>query len=316
MLTWSTDGLPANQRFDHWREERGRQFFGVTIELPPERRNWFEGRFSARQAGCATIASLSASAYRVGRTNADVARLAKDSLVIGLQVAGPGWCDTPAGRAFVDVGSIALGHTDLPYQSTPSTEGRFLIHMLTIPVARLGPEGEAARGLHLASLPDGHPAMLLDAAVSALFDGADNLSRQAADEAVDHIGRLALLSRGAVSSRSPESRGALRAGLRHAALRFMRRNLHRARLTPDAAAKALGISPRQLHLIFEPTGLSFQRTLNAMRVDVACRLLGEASARPVADIAFSCGFDSLATFYRTFRSATGMTPVDWRHAAT
>jgi len=34
--------------------------------------------------------------------------------------------------------------------------------------------------------------------------------------------------------------------------------------------------------------------------------------RPVTEIALACGFDSLATFYRTFRRAYGMTPGDVR----
>lgn len=116
MLTWSTDALPAHERFAYWREERGRQLFGVTIELPPERRHSFHGRFASQPVGGATLASLSASAYQVSRTEADIARVSTDSLVIGLQVAGPGWCDTPAGQTFIDVGAVAVGHANLPSQ--------------------------------------------------------------------------------------------------------------------------------------------------------------------------------------------------------
>ena len=34
--------------------------------------------------------------------------------------------------------------------------------------------------------------------------------------------------------------------------------------------------------------------------------------RGIHEIAFSCGFDSIATFYRVFRATYGMTPGDAR----
>lgn len=312
MLSWSTDALPAHERFDHWREERGRQLFGVTIELPPERRHRFQGRFSARQAGGATLASLSASAYRVSRTEADIGRLPKDSLVVGLQMAGPGWCDTPAGQTYVDAGSIVVGHSDVASRATPATQGDFLIHMLTIPLARIGQESETARRLHVTTVHDARLSRLLDAAAGALVDPAGALPAPEADEAVDHVARLALIARGALSERTPESRAALRAGNRHAAVRLMRRNLHRPGLAPEIVARALGISLRQLHLVFEPTGRSFSRTLTAMRIDMACRRLAAHPDEAVVNLAFACGFDSLATFYRAFRRETGGTPGDFR----
>ena len=45
---------------------------------------------------------------------------------------------------------------------------------------------------------------------------------------------------------------------------------------------------------------------------MALRLLLHRQERTVADIAYACGFDSLATFYRAFRAAYGMTPLDMR----
>jgi AraC-like DNA-binding protein len=89
-------------------------------------------------------------------------------------------------------------------------------------------------------------------------------------------------------------------------------NLHRSDLAPALVAAELGISVRSLHLLFEPTGESFSRTLSGMRLAEALRLLKAEPARPVADIAFACGFESLATFYRVFRRAYGLSPGDVR----
>ena len=77
-------------------------------------------------------------------------------------------------------------------------------------------------------------------------------------------------------------------------------------------ATELGISLRQLHALFEPTGLSFARTLTAARLNEARRLLYATQERGIDEIAFACGFDSIATFYRVFRATYGMTPGDAR----
>lgn len=312
VLTWSTDVLPPHQRFDSWREERGRQLFGVSIELPPERRRDFHGRFQAVEVGGATLASFGASAYQVSRTKADIARRPNDSLIVGLQVAGPGWCDTPAGQAFVDVGAVSIGHADLPSRGTPTTAGDFHCHLLGIPVDRIEEGRDAARRLFLAPVQDGRLSLLVDAATCALVEEAPALAPEVAADRVATIARLALLARGAVPAGSRESRRALRAGNHHAALRIMRRNLHRHGLSAEAVADGLGISLRQLHIVFEPTGRSFHATLSAMRIDMACRRLAVRPDEAVADLAFACGFDSLPTFYRAFRRHAGRTPGEVR----
>ncbi|WP_420831855.1 helix-turn-helix domain-containing protein [Bradyrhizobium quebecense] len=102
-------------------------------------------------------------------------------------------------------------------------------------------------------------------------------------------------------------RAALRAGYPHAAREILLRDLHRASLTPAAVATELGISLRQLHALFEPTGLSFARTLAATRLKEARRLLSAMLQRGIDEIAVSCGF-----FYRVFRATYGMTPGDAR----
>jgi transcriptional regulator GlxA family with amidase domain len=51
--------------------------------------------------------------------------------------------------------------------------------------------------------------------------------------------------------------------------------------------------------------------VRALRVDEARRQL-ETTERGIDEIAFACGFDSIATFYRTFQAAHGMSPGEFR----
>lgn len=318
MLTFSTDDLRPHERFDYWCEVRARNLFGVTISLQQDARQHFQGRFTALPVGSATLSQMQASPYSVTRSASDISRASSDSLCIYQQTGGASWFSSRNGGEFVvQTGDIAISHTDMPYLTRPLTADGFDLRILKIPLT--GRDMHASSGaLHLAPSPlhnDPRLAKVISAAVAALAAEATKNPEADCDLAVTHLAQLALLARGSVPAGSPDSRAALRFGFLQAAREILTRELHKPGLSPAIVAATLGISVRQLHVLFEPTGMSFSRTLNAMRLAEACRLLQSAPALTVTDIAHACGFDSIATFYRVFRSAHGMTPGDIRAAA-
>ncbi|WP_050630457.1 AraC family transcriptional regulator [Bradyrhizobium viridifuturi] len=314
MLTFSTDGLRPQDRFEHWCDVRGKSLFGVTIELERDKRPDFRGHFSATPVGGAVLAEMSASSYRVSRTSTDIARVPSNSLQLAWQVRGPGHLNIGRDRVhFVHNGDLVFGHSNLPYFSTPERTDGFHFFSLKIPVSEelvLGARVEDAPPVALAR--DASLTRLVGAMFRAMTRDPARTG-QFADE-VTHMVRLALLARGRLRPRQDEIRAALHAGYLHAAREILLRDLHRASLTPAAVATELGISLRQLHALFEPTGLSLARTLTAARLQEARRLLYVMKERGIDEIAFACGFDSIATFYRTFRATYGITPGDARRA--
>jgi len=312
VLTFSTDALRPEDRFDHWCEVRGRSLFGVTIELDRDKRPGFRGRFSATPVGDAVLAEMTASSYRVSRTSSDIARVPSNSLHLAWQVRGPGHMDLGRDRIqFVRNGDLVFGHSNLPFASTPERSDGFHFCSLKIPVT-----SELVLDARIEDVP---PVALsrdvgLTRPVGALLRSMTRDPARAGQLAgnVTHMVRLALLARGRLRPRHDEIRAALHAGYLHAAREIFLRDLHRPTLTPAAVATELGISLRQLHALFEPTGLSFARTLTAARLTEARRLLYVMRESGIDEIAFSCGFDSIATFYRVFRAAHGMTPGDAR----
>ncbi|EKS36340.1 helix-turn-helix transcriptional regulator [Afipia broomeae] len=309
MLSFSTDDIRPQDRFDHWCEVRGKSLFGVTIELEREKRADFHGRFSATPIGNAVLAEMTASSYRVSRTPADIARVSSDSLSIGLQIRGPGWMKIKGDRVhLVREGDVTISHSNMMFAGTPERSDGFDFRTLKIPLTNDLALGARTHDLFPEPLMQGaRLTRLIKATLSAL----EHDPFQASGE-IESIARLALIARGRLAQGSPEGRAALRAGFLHAAREIMIRDLHRPDLSSATVAAELAISLRQVHVLFEPTGLSFARTLTAMRLKEARRLLGLTPARQVADIAYACGFDSIATFYRVFRSAYGMTPGDVR----
>ncbi|MDP4023407.1 helix-turn-helix domain-containing protein [Methylobacterium sp. NEAU 140] len=96
---------------------------------------------------------------------------------------------------------------------------------------------------------------------------------------------------------------------------LIERELHRADLSPARVAARLGISVRKLHLVFEPSGESFTRRVLARRLARADRLLRDAPDRSVTEVAYAAGFESLSTFFRSYRAAYGASPGERRAEA-
>ncbi|HYD14855.1 MAG TPA: AraC family ligand binding domain-containing protein, partial [Hyphomicrobium sp.] len=247
MLTFTTDALPAKDRFAHWREERGKAVFGVTIELHRSQHAGFNGRFSARPVGSAVLVEMQASPYRVFRTEDDIARAPSDALCIYQQIDGGGWFDAGGSEFVVPAGRIATSHSDLPYATLPATEAGFHLRLLKIPFARCKNLVESeqnlfARPLHV---EPGYTALLAET-FNAFVASAPRLSGASADKAIDTLARLALVARGLAAPASEHSRAAIRAALLRKARQAIELNLHRPDLAPALVADLLGISVRSV----------------------------------------------------------------------
>lgn len=317
MLKFSTEELPPHERFAHWREVRAKNIFGVTVELEKDRQAGFQGTFSALQVGEATLVELHASSYQVSRTWADIANAPSDSLCIYQQLDGQNWFDTGRhGEFVIGAGALATSYSDLPYVTSPTGDNGFHLRLLKIPFARCRPMIDSDQEL---------PARLLktDPGLAALFSSyfaefvvqARYLDGASAEAAVQTLAQLAIVTRGLAEAEGPTSQAAIRAGRLRAAREIIERDLHVSTLSATVMAVRLGISVRQLQLLFEPTGTSYARYVLSRRLERARLLLVQPGSGSVADIASACGFESLATFHRNFRLAFGMSPSDFRQSA-
>jgi len=78
-------------------------------------------------------------------------------------------------------------------------------------------------------------------------------------------------------------------------------------------ARSLGISASHLRARFRAScGVSLGRHLRRLRLEKACGLL-RLSQRRVTEIAELCGFTSIYSFSRAFRTAYGVSPMAYRH---
>jgi AraC-like DNA-binding protein len=317
--TWSTDQVEPRDRFDYWREVRARGLFGVTAELAPEARPAFVGEFSLRKFGTASLVELRASPYAVERSARDIANAPGDSLCIYQQLGSGSRFTNP--EFAIHGGMFATSYSDLAYSTSPLGADGFHLRILKVPAAGLCPSKARLVNAGLGDLAakpfTDHRALspLVASCFHELLDTDDTGDLATPMPLVQTLVQLALIERGLIRS---TSRGALEA-LRNARLSLARRliaqHLSDPRMSPAFVAGLLGISIRHLHILFEGENGSFSETVTEQRIGHSRRLLCETPKRPVADIARACGFESLATFYRVFQTANGMTPGDFRSQA-
>jgi AraC-like DNA-binding protein len=311
---WCTDEVEPHDRFDYWREVRAKGLFGVTAELERERRADFFGEFSLRQLGGGGLVELKASHYTVERSTSDIAHAPGDSICVYQQLGSGGWFGGMRGSDFaIANGSFATSYTDLPYRTAPLGAGGFHLRILKIPLSGLARQDKRMRELAPRTFDDRSLAPLLGACFADLGEAAaDDDSAADAASLVQALAHLALIERGIVRPGSRLGQAALRTARLSQARRLIARHLQDPDLTPMMVADLLGISVRHLHMLFESATKSFSQTVTDERLKHSRRLMREAPDRRIADIAASCGFDSLATYYRVFNAAYGMAPGDFR----
>lgn len=86
----------------------------------------------------------------------------------------------------------------------------------------------------------------------------------------------------------------------------------REKITPGSLGKIVFLSADHIQRIFRrETGQSIAQYLRTKRLAEAKRLLSQSNMT-IQDIAESCGFGSLSSFYKAFRKALLCTPVQYR----
>jgi transcriptional regulator GlxA family with amidase domain len=187
-------------------------------------------------------------------------------------------------------------------------------------VSGLGTQDKRLRELTPRTFDDPSLAPLLGACFADLGEtAAEDDGVTAQDQAaqtqaslVQALGHLALIERGVLRPGSRLGQAALRTARLSQARRLIARHLQDPDLAPTMVADLLSVSVRHLHMLFETAAKSFSQTVTDERLKQSRRLMRETPDRLIADIATSCGFESLATYYRVFNAAYGMAPGDFR----
>lgn len=91
-------------------------------------------------------------------------------------------------------------------------------------------------------------------------------------------------------------------------------NFHMS-MTRENLAEKIELSPDYLGRMFKVhTGKKINDYINDVRIQEACRLLRDSEEK-IIDIAFTVGFESLATFNRAFMKSINLSPTEYRQSS-
>ena len=209
-------------------------------------------------------------------------------------------------------GSVTMRgkHGDHSQETLATGATRFPLHAADLRADQIQASEPARQGSPATSNRGWAP--LLEACLADFKEATEAGDTASIPALVKIVADLALIERGVIRPGSRRAQQALRVGRLSLARRLITRHLAKPALSPSRVAEMLGVSVRYLHVLFEATGTSFSQTVTAQRLCESRRLLCQKPPRPIADIALTCGFGSLATFYRIFGASEGLTPGEFR----
>ncbi|MGO8920140.1 MAG: helix-turn-helix domain-containing protein [Stellaceae bacterium] len=317
-IRFSTDNLPAQDRVRFWCDYFAQQVQSFTPGEVPDAEA-FRAEASGQAAGGFALLDIEAGLERARRTAADVAKDKTEAFFIRRFRRPLIWKAAPKSTP-VDLvhepGDFCISSSEWRFDAESKGAASFTV--LVIPQAALSPLLAGGRLARPFRLPGASPiGSLLAAAVDAAKAQVPLLPDELGEAVLRNLSGLVALACGTSDEGAEQGRRSVRSAQLAAVKRHIDLCLADPGLTPANVAAALGVSPRQLHRLFEPSGNSFARYVLRQRL-LKCRdaIAGATgTGRSVVDIAFGWGFNSMATFYRAFASEFGAAPVALREAS-
>lgn len=306
----STADQPQHRRLEYWNDLTSIAFTPLVSD-PVDRRG-FEGCLTKTRLGDIRVSEVRSDPATVRHSRQHVARAREALLMLCLQLDGVSLTRQQGRESLLRSGDFHLLDSARPYEVCFQETNRMLV--LSIPqqaLARRMAHPEGVIGMRMSG-QGGVPGLL-----SSLL-GSFWQEREKSDARVlsPHFSEAILdLIASAYAGSSPAEAGTSIAVARREQVRsYIEAHLHEPTLTPAAVAKAVHLSARRLHQLFEPGGETVGTYILRRRLEECARAISDVGqrGRTVTEIAFLHGFNNASHFGRVFREHFGSTPSDYR----
>jgi AraC-like DNA-binding protein len=308
-LLVSTDGVAPSERVEFWRERTGQIAFPLTL------REWRDDQlFVIRPLGA--IAMIDMACQLTERSHSDIVKKSGDCVVIARQCAGETMLESRGGQEAIQLkaGEMAVVDPDQPFIHT-SKGGvlrvwvfprAILSHVPTLVdqcggIMRLGDEG---------------PGRVAKTFIDELGSQIETLRPLAAEAFAAEAAQILSI---ALSSRMHcEERDTTRTAVASVRLLHLRNAIERRLGDPLLSAARIaadcGISPRTVHYVFDSSGTTFAGHVLGRRLETVRAALSNPrnAFTSIAELAFSCGFNSLSNFHARYRERFAESPGETR----
>jgi AraC-like DNA-binding protein len=310
LVDLTTDGVPARERIDYWRDVVLRR---TRPELPEDGQQF---RAHLRRIVLAEVELIEHASDAVisGRSQSRTRFDGGDDIALELIRSGTSKL-THNGEHKLGSGDFCLVDYARPFQ-TVRTRHRASGIVLSRRQVRevLGDDLSALAGRRV---PPRGLAAVLRAHMTTTLDEAPHMTPEERVIATNAAAEMALavLQAGRFDAADPDQFGE---GLYRAARAVIDRACPDPDLSPDRIALAVGCSRATLYRLFARRDQSVAAVVWQARLERARRMLcsTESIAMPISDVAMLCGFTDMPTFTRIFKRRYGKTPREARVAWT
>ncbi|TYD00596.1 helix-turn-helix domain-containing protein [Arthrobacter echini] len=305
-------GLTCSEKFDAWRDAVNTAF--VPLEASTVHTAAFDGHLISQNLGDIQLCEVAGSPLQVSRTTRMIAQSDPNMIKLGLQLRGYCLVAQDGREAALTPGDFAVYDTSRPYDLYFDDSFRMLV--LMFPASSLDLSRDALQKVTAARI-SGRKG--LGAMTSALLTSMDQELNTggapynfAASEAL-----LGLISATIAHTIEPTtSPTANREVLFEHVKQFILNHLTDPSLTVESIAEDNNVSVRFLQRLFADhdetvSGWIRHQRLHQCRRELANPLL---RGRTVSAVAAHWGFGDAANFTRTFKSAFGYTPTEFRYS--
>lgn len=307
---FSADDVPERDRFAVWADGV-RANTGTRRQPSPDASGPFSARTLIQSSGPLVYVKVEADPHVILRGPAEIARMHQETYWIYREFSAASWCNYAGRESIAHAGDLIIADFGMPFEA--KAKSGFKYESWLLPKALLEPHlPHAARTPMQRTLHRDGVGGLAVTYLETLTRNWDDIPEATMGQVADTLARLLAIAGGAVAEAYPGAVGTARL---EEAKRYINRHLALPELTPGAVAAALRVSVRTVHLLFEPAGTTFARYVLRRRLEESRAALLCQPGRPVTDIAFAWGFNSLSSFYRAFQAAFGMSPGDLRASA-
>jgi AraC-like DNA-binding protein len=310
----STDAVARDQRLAYWTD----MICNVYVQLgcDPVRAGdtgSFEGSIRQHTLPGLDVSVVTSGAQKVMRTPGHIARSGDDYFLVSIQARGHGVVRQDGRDAVLQAGDFALYDSTRPYQLL--FDDAFEQIVLKLPGERLRSELRDTEVLTATTVSGREGAgHLLLGMIRTLREDIDTLQPASALAVANGVQNILV----AGLQTLPAARAPALSHLTAYHLARVKRGIDEQLADPSLSvgtlATALGMSVSHIHRVFKSEPLTPSQYIWERRLEACSRdlLAPQLAGRPVADIAYSRGFNDAAHFSRAFRERFGCSPREWR----
>lgn len=307
----STNHVQAEERFSYWCD----LICNVFVQLdaaPLSATRSFHGSIRNNHLAFVQFSDVIANPQQVIRSKSQIAKSTEDYILISFQRSGEGRLSQDGREVHLQPSDWAIYDSTRPYELTFTDDFEQLV--LQLPRQTLQPHLSLTEDL-TARLISGKTGLghVTYNFVTSTWQQLDQLDEDSfkllADTTVDLL--VASLQNRCLKSSPPLSNQSTKVVLIKA---FINKQLRNPQLSVEMIAKALHLSPRYLHRLFQHEGTTIARFIRMLRLE-KCReelMSLQQAHRSITEIAFSWGFNNAAHFSHLFKKQYGLSARAYR----